>query len=201
MNKLLFVLVVLLALFSAVLGKIPNPYKVLGIPQDATEEQIKAGFKKRSKKYHPDRNKEDPRAKEKFEKVVNAYELLKDPERRRMYDLTGDEDAQQQQFQQQRGGGFPGGFGFPGGGFGFPGGGFGGGINIEDLLRGGFFQQGGHPGGHPGGQRHQQQHQQQRHHHQQHHHQQQQHQQRQQRPGGGRATYSFSFGGNEGMRF
>lgn len=169
MNKLALLLFVFLTLFIAVFAKIPDPYKVLGIPRDANEEQIKAGFKKRSKKYHPDRNKEDPRAKEKFEKVVNAYELLKDPERKRIYDLTGDEDPQQQQFQQ-RGGGFPGGFGFPGGGFG--------GINIEDLMRGGFF--GGHPGGHPGaGQRQQQQ--------------------RQQK--GGRATYSFSFGGGEGMRF
>lgn len=170
MNKLALLLFVFLTLFVAVFAKIPDPYKVLGIPRDANEEQIKAGFKKRSKKYHPDRNKEDPRAKEKFEKVVNAYELLKDPERKRIYDLTGDEDPQQQQFQQRGGG-------FPGGGFGFPGGGFGG-INIEDLMRGGFF--GGHPGGHPGaGQRQQQQ--------------------RQQR--GGRATYSFSFGGGEGMRF
>ena len=64
-----------------------------------------------------------------------------------------------------------------GGGFGHPGG-FGGfGINIEDLMRGGFF---GHPGGHPGqGQR----------------------QQGQQRRGGGRTTYTFSYGGGEGMRF
>jgi curved DNA-binding protein len=83
-------LAILLAFLSIVLGKIPNPYKVLGIPQSATEEDIKTAFKKRSRKYHPDINKEDPKAKEKFEKVVNAYELLKDPERRRMYDLTGD---------------------------------------------------------------------------------------------------------------
>lgn len=98
-----------------------------------------------------------------------------------MYDLTGDEDPQQQQFQQRGGG-----FGFPGGGFGFPGG-----INIEDLMRGGgFFQGGGRPGGH-------QQHQQ-RGHHQQH---QQRGQQQRQKRGQGRASYSFSFGGNEGMRF
>lgn len=66
MNKIAFLLVVLLCLFASVLAKIPDPYKVLGIPRDANEEQIKSGFKKRSKKYHPDRNKEDPRAKEKF---------------------------------------------------------------------------------------------------------------------------------------
>lgn len=183
MGKVGWLLVVLacLCLVSEVLSKIPDPYKVLGVPRDANEDQIKQGFKRRSKKYHPDRNKVDPRAKEKFEKVVNAYELLKDPERRRIYDMTGDEDPQQQQFQRG-GGGFG---GFPGGGFGFPGGGFGGGINIEDLMRGGFGGFGGFPGGD--------------------HHQQQQRRQggQQGRQQGGqqgqrrqqRGTYSFSFGG------
>ena len=46
---------------------------MLGIPENANDDQIKEGFKRRSKKYHPDRNKSDPRAKEKFEKIVNAY--------------------------------------------------------------------------------------------------------------------------------
>ena len=85
--------------------KTPNPYKVLGIKKDATQSDIKKAFNKRSRKYHPDINKTDPRAKEKFEKVVNAYELLKDPERRRMYDMTGSDDPQ----QMNMGGGFPGG--------------------------------------------------------------------------------------------
>ena len=53
--------------------KIPNPYKVLGIDQNANQDDIRQAFKKRSKKYHPDRNKKDPRAKPKFEQVVNAY--------------------------------------------------------------------------------------------------------------------------------
>ena len=53
--------------------KTPDPYKVLGISRTATEDDIKKAFNKRSRQYHPDRNKEDPRAKEKFEKVVNAY--------------------------------------------------------------------------------------------------------------------------------
>ena len=67
--------------------------------------------------------------------VVNAYELLKDAERKRVYDLTGDDNPRTplNNSEQQ---GNP----FGGGGFGFPGG-----INIEDLLR----QQMG--GGHPGG--------------------------------------------------
>lgn len=157
--RIFALLLMLLALCAVVELKIPNPYKVLGIQQDATDEQIKEGFKKRSKKYHPDRNKTDPKAKEKFEKIVNAYELLKDPERKRMYDLTGDEDPAGHQQQHHGFGGFPGG-----------------GINIEDLMRAGFF--GGHPGGHHG------------------HHGHQGGQQRR-----GHTTYTFSFGGNQGMRF
>jgi molecular chaperone DnaJ len=136
--RILVLLLLLLSLFSVVELKIPNPYKVLGIEKDASEDQIKEGFKKRSKKYHPDRNKTDPKAKEKFEKIVNAYELLKDPQRKRMYDLTGDEDPMAQQQQQHQGFGNFG--GFPGGG-----------INIEDLMRAGFFG-GGHPGQGQGGQ-------------------------------------------------
>jgi curved DNA-binding protein CbpA len=52
-----------MTLITDVIAKGPNPYKVLGIPKDANEDQIKEGFKKRSKQYHPDRNKTDPRAK------------------------------------------------------------------------------------------------------------------------------------------
>jgi curved DNA-binding protein CbpA len=66
MNKIAFLLLVLLTFAVGVLAKASNPYKILGIPDNASEEQIKDGFKKRSKKYHPDRNKKDPRAKEKF---------------------------------------------------------------------------------------------------------------------------------------
>lgn len=55
------------------LEKVKNPYKVLGVSRNATEEEIKKGFNRRSRKFHPDRNKNDPRAKEKFEMVVHAY--------------------------------------------------------------------------------------------------------------------------------
>ncbi len=145
----MFILILLFILSGFVCEgkKIPDPYKVLGIDRNANEEQIKAAFKKRSRKYHPDRNTKDPRAKQKFSQVVNAYELLKDPEKKRIYDQSGGADPHD--FQQGRGFGFP-----QGGGFGFPGGY---GINMEDILRGQGFGgfQGGHPGGfqqgHPGG--------------------------------------------------
>lgn len=178
----------------------------MGIDRNANEDQIKAAFKKRSRKYHPDRNKKDPRAKQKFSQVVNAYELLKDPEKRRIYDQTGGADPnefQQGGFQQGgfQQGGFPnGGFGFPNGGFGFPnGGGFG--INIEDLLRNqGFQQQGGHPGGgfhrgHPGGY--------QQYHQQGHPGNRRKEPRKEQRHSGKsrQGTYSFSFGGQPGANY
>jgi hypothetical protein len=75
MNPLRLLLAVLLiAVFSlgGVEAKTPNPYRVLGVRKEATEDEIRKAFKKRSLKFHPDRS-QDPRAKEKFEMVVNAY--------------------------------------------------------------------------------------------------------------------------------
>ena len=75
MNPLRLLLAVLLiAVFSlgGVKTKTPNPYRVLGVRKEATEDEIRKAFKKRSLKFHPDRS-QDPRAKEKFEMVVNAY--------------------------------------------------------------------------------------------------------------------------------
>ena len=73
MKIVLLAIVAIICLLPELETKTPDPYKVLGIPRDANEDQIREGFKKRSKKYHPDRNKKDPRAKEKFEKIANAY--------------------------------------------------------------------------------------------------------------------------------
>ena len=63
---LIFVVVVVILVVESESKKIPNPYKVLGIEQNANEDDIRRAFKKRSRKYHPDRNKKDPRAKQKF---------------------------------------------------------------------------------------------------------------------------------------
>lgn len=59
----------------------------MNIKRDATEDQIKKAFKKLAIKYHPDKNRDEPeKAKEKFQKIANAYDVLSDPEKRRIYD-------------------------------------------------------------------------------------------------------------------
>ena len=65
-------------------------YEILGVPKTADKATIRKAFKKLSLKYHPDKNKQNPeKAKEKFADIVNAYETLVDPKKRRLYDLQG----------------------------------------------------------------------------------------------------------------
>ncbi len=66
-------------------------YEVLGIPRDATDEQLKAAYRKLALKYHPDRNKGDTEAEEKFKEATEAYEVLRDPKKRASYDRYGHE--------------------------------------------------------------------------------------------------------------
>lgn len=61
-------------------------YDLLGIEKDSTEEEIKVAYRKLAKKYHPDLNKTDPQAKEKFIEVKEAYDTLIDPVKRKTYD-------------------------------------------------------------------------------------------------------------------
>jgi molecular chaperone DnaJ len=94
-------------------------YEILGLDKSATEGEIKKAYRKLAVKYHPDRNKEDPDAAEKFREATEAYEVLRDGEKRRQYDQFG---------HQPEGPGF--------GGFG-AGGGFSGGMEMDlnDALR------------------------------------------------------------------
>lgn len=64
-------------------------YEVLGISKDATTDQIKLAYRKLARKLHPDVNKTDPKAKEKFIELQEAYEVLSDPEKRSNYDRFG----------------------------------------------------------------------------------------------------------------
>ena len=132
-------------------------YDALSTSPSASQEEIKKAYRKAALKFHPDKNKDDPKAGEKFKEVSQAYEILSDPEKRKVYDqygldflLHGGADpgaggpggagaGQSAGFSGM--GGMPGGFGFggmPGGGGGTrtfhfsTGGGGNGGFNFSD---------------------------------------------------------------------
>jgi molecular chaperone DnaJ len=66
-------------------------YEVLGLGRDADETEIKKAFRRLARELHPDTNSEDPHAEEKFKEAAEAYEVLSDPERRRLFDAYGHE--------------------------------------------------------------------------------------------------------------
>ena len=77
-----------------------NYYKILGVPEDASEEQIKKAFRKGARKYHPDVNPDNSEAEENFKKLNEAYQVLSDPEKRQKYDRFG---SQWKQYNQAGG--------------------------------------------------------------------------------------------------
>ncbi len=133
-------------------------YKLLGVKRSAERDEISKAFKKLARKYHPDLHPNEPEAEKKFKEINEAYEVLKDPEKRKLYDQLGPEWEHGQHFQRPPGfenmrfhfggGGRPGG---PGGAAGFSdffenvfggGGGFGGFGGFSEGASGGYGPQG-----------------------------------------------------------
>jgi len=72
-------------------GRPRDPYEVLGVGRDASDQQVKKAFRQLARELHPDVNAHDPDAEEKFKEAAEAYEILSDAERRATYDRYGHE--------------------------------------------------------------------------------------------------------------
>src|SRR5438552_5363525 len=100
-------------------------YGVLCVPRGASSDEIKRAYRRLAKKYHPDLNEANPKAaEEKFKQLSEAYEVLADPEKRKMYEQCGADGLKQQVW---------GGQGFDWSRFTRAG-------DIEDIFGGDFFQ-------------------------------------------------------------
>jgi len=64
-------------------------YQILGVSRDASQEEIKRAYRRLAMKYHPDKNPGDKEAEERFKEISEAYQVLSDPEKRRIYDQRG----------------------------------------------------------------------------------------------------------------
>lgn len=129
-------------------------YQVLGVSKTATEAEIKSAYRKLARKYHPDLNKDDASAAEKFKEISNAYDIIGNAEKRKKYDNNEiDAEGKPTGF----GAGFGGSGGNPfGGGFRASGDGFGGaeGFDFSSIFDSDFFSQftgGAQTGGNPFG--------------------------------------------------
>ena len=125
-------------------------YSQLGVQRGASEADIKKAYRKLAKELHPDRNKDNPNASERFSKVTHAYDLLSDKDKRAQYDRGEiDEDGNPKAPYGFGGGSYGGGFSRPG-----PGEGFGAETaDLSDLFEGLFGGASARRGGSPFGRR------------------------------------------------
>lgn len=79
-------------------------YKILGVPKDIAQKDVKKAYIKRAKQFHPDLHPDDPKAKAKFQALNEAYDVIGDPEKRRKYDQYGEQWREADQWQQGSGG-------------------------------------------------------------------------------------------------
>ncbi len=89
-------------------------YEILGVSRDAKPEEIKKAYRKKALQYHPDKNPDDKEAEAKFKEAAEAYEVLRDPQKKARYDQYGHAGV--------------------GNNFGGGTGGFGGGMSMEDIF-------------------------------------------------------------------
>ena len=111
-----------------------DPYSTLGVARGASEADIKKAYRKLAKELHPDRNKDNPKAAERFSQVTNAYDLLNDKDKRARFD-RGEIDGDGNPTMPFGGARAPGG-GFRAQNFDFGGEGAGGGPDVSDIFEG-----------------------------------------------------------------
>ncbi|ESQ88568.1 molecular chaperone DnaJ [Asticcacaulis sp. AC460] len=129
-----------------------DPYTELGVKRDSSDADIQKAFRKLAKELHPDQNKNNKVAEERFKRITAAYDFLKDADKRKRFD-RGEIDADGREIYR----GFGGGGGAGGGQGGFNGGAGGGrfeGMDLDDIMEmfgGGAGRRGGAGGGFGGG--------------------------------------------------